>query len=81
MLSKIYYAVGGFIIFLYVGSSLLGMIKSPEPQPRAYSLGKMRIERGKYVYVPPSTSSYPRSGSSSSSGSSYPRSGGYSGGK
>jgi hypothetical protein len=39
--------------------------------PQARSVGKIRMEKGKYVYVPPS----------SSGGGSYPSSGGYSGGK
>jgi hypothetical protein len=80
MLSKIYYIGSGVIILIY---SLVNMIivltpKPPEPKPQARSIGVVRVEKGKYVYVPPRTNrgSYPGSG-----GSSYPSGGGYSGGK
>ena len=79
MLSKIYYAIGTGVILIYSITHILSMFKPPKPiVPRqAKSFEMMRMEKGKYVYVPPRTNSYP----GSSSGSSYPRSGGYSGGK
>lgn len=86
MLSKIYYGFGAVLVGGYMLSSLLNMF-TPSVAPKSQTLGKMRMERGKYVYVPPSTypssSSSSRSSSSSSSSStrSYPSSGGFSGGK
>lgn len=79
MLSKIYYAIGGGIILIYAVTHILSMIKPPKPVvPRqAKSFKVMRMEKGKYVYVPPRPPSYP----SSSGGSSYPSGGGYSSGK
>lgn len=85
MLSKIYYGLGAGIIGIYLLTNLLSWrSSSPPPQPRSF--GAMRMEKGKYVYVPPTT--YPSkgsnpysSGSSKSGSSSYPSSGGYSGGK
>lgn len=79
MYNKIYYAIGVGIIVLYVGASLVGMVTRNIGTPQVRAFGKMRMEKGKYVYVPPSTSSYPRGGSTG--GSSYPSGGGYSGGK
>lgn len=83
MLSKIYYGLGGGLIAIYLLANLLSLRSGGTPQPRA--IGTMRMERGKYVYVPPSTypsGSNPYSSSKSSSGSrSYPSSGGFSGGK
>jgi hypothetical protein len=80
MLSKIYYAFGISVMLLYTGAALISMNKKPppEPTPKPISLRSMRIVKGKYVYVPPSTNN---GGSSSRSGSSYPSSGGISGGK
>lgn len=91
MLSKIYYGFGAGVIGLYLLGNLLGLRSSSPPQtsqqPRSF--GALRMERGKYVYVPPTT--YPTSGSNpyssgsrstgGSRSSSYPSSGGYSGGK
>ncbi|MCY7375416.1 MAG: hypothetical protein LH472_05535 [Pyrinomonadaceae bacterium] len=94
MLSKIYYGLGIGVVGLYLLVNLLSWRSSSGGVPQARPLGKMRMEKGKYVYVPPT--SYPSSGSnpyssgsgsgsgSKSSGSrssSYPSSGGYSGGK
>lgn len=87
MFNKIYYAIGAGIIALYIGANLVSMITKNTGTPQARSFGAMRMERGKYVYVPPSTSNYPRGGSTGGStypsggGSSYPSGGGYSGGK
>lgn len=85
MLSKIYYGLGAGVISIYLLSSILSIRSSGTPQP--FSVGAMRMERGKYVYVPPS-STYPSSSNPYSSGSksssrssSYPSSGGFSGGK
>lgn len=72
MYNKIYYAIGIGIIVLYIGSSLVSSLTKRIGTPTARSFGVMRIEKGKYVYVPPSRSS---------GGGSYPSSGGYSGGK
>ena len=84
MLSKIYYGLGAGAIVIYLLANLLSL-RSSNVAPQPHSLGAMRIERGKYVYVPPSTypsGSNPSSSSKSSSrSSSYPSSGGFSGGK
>jgi len=84
MLSKIYYGLGVGAISIYLLGNLLSLRSGGTPQPRSFSA--MRMEKGKYVYVPPS--SYPSgtrsgstSGGSSSRSSSYPSSGGSSGGK
>jgi hypothetical protein len=74
MFNKIYYAIGAGIILLYVGGSLVSMLTKNIGTPQARSVGVMRMEKGKYVYVPPTRST--RSG-----GGSYPSGGGYSGGK
>ncbi len=85
MLSKIYYGFGGTLIAIYLAANLLSLRSSGTPQPRDF--GPMRMERGKYVYVPPTkypSGSNPSSGSrsgGSSSSRSYPSSGGFSGGK
>lgn len=79
MLKLIYYGVGSFILLTYTVVNLISIFETPPPiVPRqAKSFELIRMEKGKYVYVPPRTNSYP----GSSGGSSYPRSGGYSGGK
>lgn len=79
MLSKIYYAIGASILLVYSGVNLYSIFKPPPPivPPQAKSFKTLKMTKGKYVYVPPRTRSYP----GSRSGSGYPRSGGYSGGK
>lgn len=77
MYSKIYYAIGAGIILLYIGANLISGLTKNIGTPQANSFGKMRMERGKYVYVPPRTTY----GGGGSGGSSYPSGGGYSGGK